>query len=241
METTIRYTSRDARNLALLMAGGGLVLVLAYGALRAVLGDSVSKIDLFNLDSDTSLAAWFSSMQLLLVGVAFWLAARQSPAGYPLKWPFRLASLVFVLVSADEGIAIHERLTFQAKNLPGAQRFLFGDGHGAWIWLYLAAGLVLAAVGLRYVWFLWRYHRMELFFMLLGAGATGLGAVGLELIGYSIPAGDSIYFVEVIFEELLEMWGGSLLLYAALRLEIVAAPGLSASAFTPSPSAGAGQ
>jgi len=74
---------------------------------------------------------------------------------------------------------------------------------------------------------LWSQHRHEASIAVIGMGMYLAGGVAIEIVGYEIAAGEqtAVDTVLVGAEELLEMAGVSVVLYAALLLALrVAAP-----------------
>jgi hypothetical protein len=68
---------------------------------------------------------------------------------------------------------------------------------------------------------LWCHHRTAVFIAVLGVGIALTGGMGVETLGYKVFQGhtESIWYkVEVAVEELMEMFGGTLVLIAALEM-----------------------
>jgi hypothetical protein len=152
-----------------------------------------------NLDSEVSVATWFSAAQLGTA--AFWwflvgLAARPGSLAVWIWWP------VLAWLALDERNAIHERL----------ERFLGID----WQLLYIPV-MGLAAVAW---WGVVRRHRSQarvVALVVLGA-AVWIVVLLLELVqnwGGS-PVQAAIYVPTMITEEALEMVGSTLFLIAAI-------------------------
>lgn len=174
----------------------------------------------FDVDRDFSIPSWFSTVQLFLVGLVLLLTARNNRRRDDL--PTRLlvsAGLVFVLLSADEGAGIHERITSVMARW-GFTALLFRGDHGGWIGIYVAIAVILALMARRWLLVLWRDFRHESTIALLGAALYVTGAVVIEIVGYQFATGTK-EFLDVVrnaAEELLEMSGVSVLLYATLLL-----------------------
>ena len=67
---------------------------------------------LIDLDAEGNLPAWFSSFQLALIAIAFWvLAARFRATQRPSRCFLRACGGFFLLLSIDETAMFHERIT----------------------------------------------------------------------------------------------------------------------------------
>lgn len=163
-----------------------------------------------NLDSEMSVATWFSAT--LLWAAAFWwllVAATVRPRSLAIWawWP------VLAWLALDEGSAIHERL----------ERWSGID----WQLLYVPV-MGLAAVAW---WGVVRRYRSQarIAALLMAGAAVWIVVLILELVqnwGGS-PVQAAIYVPTMIIEEALEMIGSTVLLIAAilaLRRSIRAAP-----------------
>lgn len=161
-----------------------------------------------------------SSVQLFAIGGLLLLAGFGRRRRHVSPVWIVLAGLAFLFASADEGAAIHEKITAVVLGL-GMTWLLFQGDHGGWIGIYLAVGLIVLFVARRALASLWRHHRRETTTFALGASLAVLGAVGVEIVGYeylreSAPEWRSRLGVAV--EELLELVGVSVMLYGALLL-----------------------
>jgi len=151
-----------------------------------------------NLDSEVSVATWFSAA--LLWTTAFWwllVAVTDRPRSQAIWiwWP------ILALLALDEGIAIHERL----------ERWSGID----WQFLYLP---VMGIAAVAWWGVVRRYRGQARIVALLVAGAAvWFVALALELVqnwGGS-PVRAAIYNPAMITEEALEMIGSTVLLVAA--------------------------
>jgi hypothetical protein len=172
---------------------------------------------LFNLNGEQNLPTWFSSIQLFLIALTLF-SIKAPAARYPRdkRLQVRLVAAGFVFLSMDEFIALHERITARAGSMDWVPTF---NTHGAWILPYVIIGLLLAwYCRMALVW-AWQLEAKAVLLALGGAVLFAIGAVGLELLGYFIDQASTIYEIEIILEEWLEMIGASLILYAALSLK----------------------
>jgi hypothetical protein len=202
----------------------GLILfelfLIAIYALDTLLGRPTEPIsELFDLDGEANLPAWFSSAQLLAVSFFFFFRARQcDPAHGRSPLLFWIVGAVFIFLSADEGAVIHEKITPALTRFSWVPRFR-GD-HGVWIFVYGLAGVALFLTLRRHLIALWNDHRRETYLMVVGL-CFWLGAVGLEIVVYQFLGATRtprLYPIEVAFEELFEMVGASVILYAAVLM-----------------------
>jgi len=100
--------------LALLCIVGCLTLASLAGQVSTyVLGHSthLGFVNLFNLNNEMNVPAWHSSSTLLLCSILLGLIANHKMRegdGYSLHWVG--LALIFVFLSLDEAISVHERL-----------------------------------------------------------------------------------------------------------------------------------
>jgi len=216
------HSIQQARRLFLTLICIELLLVVAYGTDAWVQGSTGQLNEFINLDGEGNLPAWFSSFQLTLISISFWmLAACARESHRPSRRFLRMCGGFFLLLSIDETAMLHERITAS-----------LGSRYVDWLPGYLAENPVnaivcLSAMGLcvcaayphlRSLW------RMSLKASLVGACGCVVyvtGAAVLETIGYKMlnaGAALSLYRAEVALEEFLEMSGASLILYAVLLM-----------------------
>lgn len=216
--TTVRIAD-PGRVLAILVAAES-ALALVYLS-SEWLGRPITTVhDLFDMDGEGNIPAWFSSVQLFAIGCVFLLRhslARPGHAVPPLFW-FVLA-MGFFFLSADEAASIHERLTYTLRQFEWLPRFK--GGHGIWIGVYALGGFMLVACSLRPLRALLTHHPGASRLLVLGLAIVVLGSVGLEIVGYQFLRSDAptmLYAIEVALEEFLEMFGASVVLCGALML-----------------------
>ncbi len=172
-------------------------------------------VAIFNPDWEQTIPAWFSSCLMLMIAAACALVARdrrRDGGGYARRWMALVP--IFLYLSADESVALHERVGTLIKHVVHTSGiFTF-----AWVIPALAVLVVLAVVYFPFVRALPRGVRGLV--ALSGSLYVG-GALGMEMVGGVIKtrygAGD-LYFTAVTIEEFLEMVGLVTFLGAALRL-----------------------
>jgi len=180
-----------------------------------------SYLELLNLDGELTLPAWLESAMMLGAALLMMLcgaAARRHDRRNALPW-FVLAA-IFVFLSADESMQIHERLSIVVN--------AFGSFGGilAFSWVVAMTPVVLV-LGLLFLPFLLRLPAPVGRRLVVAGAVFVLGAIGCELVaGYLVSQGDRgwRYGVEVAAEEGLEMAGLVLAIGAVLDyLRIVSA------------------
>jgi hypothetical protein len=173
-----------------------------------------SFVRLFYLDAEANVPTWYSASILLfcsalLTVIACAKRAQQDP--YTRHWAAMAA--VFLGLSIDETALLHEmairplRLAFHTGGLL----------HYAWVVPGAAAVLLFA---LAYLRFLWRLPpRTRILFCVAGAVYVG-GAIGVEAFSGLRAArhgeGDAFYVMLATVEEMMEMAGVIVFIYALL-------------------------
>lgn len=176
-----------------------------------------SLVNLFALGREHRLPTLYGALLLLMVAALLWLAGwGHRVHGQPSRaWMF--LAFVFVFLSVDESMSIHERLNNPMKEL--VQR----DGIFLYAWV-VPYGIAVSILGLVYMPFLMRLPKLyRWLFMLSGMLYVG-GALGFELIqGYirtyredtpGFAAEDSLV---LLVEETMELAGVSLFICTLLR------------------------
>lgn len=176
---------------------------------------------LFDLDAEMNIPTWYSSAQLLLVGLLLGVFAWAQWDRTKIKASFGLlgAAGLFFLFSMDEVATLHE-------NLGGKLVFyLKARNHGSVFTLYAFWAAMLTPV-LVWLWCVasatrehWR-GRPAIGWKFVVGFAVFLGsAVGFELLWISVFGGNpSDSPIEVYIEEVGEMIGVTILVWAALDL-----------------------
>jgi hypothetical protein len=176
---------------------------------------------LISLDLEANIPTWFSSVQLLCIGVIpLSLALSRDFKAPPSKNGLILFGLGFVYLSLDEAASLHEKMTYTFHNNPLVPYF---DGvHGIWITVYMVVMIVmlillwkdLIAIAKRFPKESWLFTCGMILYL---AGSAGAETVTFFYIDKSNPV---IYFLEVLCEESLEMVGASVLLTSVLLAAI---------------------
>jgi hypothetical protein len=218
MRLNYDFTAQHAKQLFVGLVVIEIMLVVAYLA-GVSLGHPTK---FFDLDGESNLPAWFSSMQLLLISqVIFLKAYQQDIAIEPSRWFWLLGSVGFMFLSADDAAQIHETLGRVLAHVVWLPRFKMG--HGVWIFIYVFIGMIVLALTAREFSAMWNRYRRATVLMVAGVALAIAGGVILEIVSYQYLRSGStpqLYVLEVAFEEFFEMLGASITLYGAILLLI---------------------
>lgn len=173
-------------------------------------GVSEEVVELVSLSYEGNLPTWLSSSLLLACAVALVAIARAPAARQAYRRHWTLLGVVFGYLSIDESVELHERLNLVVD--------LDGPLYFGWI---VPAAAVVAALGLAYLRFLLALPAAtRRRFVVAGALYVG-GALLMEIpLGLWAEAhgdGGLGYALIDFAEELLEMIGASLFLFALLH------------------------
>jgi hypothetical protein len=168
-------------------------------------------IRLTNLDVERSIPTLFSFILLLTCSFLLFIIAsakKKDGEGY-MYW--LVLSVIFLFLSIDESLMIHEALMEKSRTLLNASGYFYF----AWVIPY---GIGLVVFLLAYTKFLFNLPRKTCLFFVIAGFVYVSGAVGLELVGgkcYELYGEHSLSFV-ILFtmEEILEMAGTVLFIYA---------------------------
>ena len=211
------HSRQQAHKLFLTLLSLELLFIVVYATHAWVQGETQQVHSLIDLDAEGNLPAWFSSFQLALIAIGFWLlASRYRTTERPSRYFLRACAGFFLLLSIDESALLHERITESLGNryIDWVPAYLVNHpGESLVCALILCACLAAACpqiIGL------WRLSRRASLIAAAGCAIFVTGAAGLESLGYKLLSGATLqlYRVEVAAEEFLEMLGGSLILYA---------------------------
>jgi hypothetical protein len=175
---------------------------------------------LFDLDGEANVPTWFSSCQLLLIGVIlFLLSFIRYKAERPSRPFLFVLSMCFLLLSLDETAQLHERITqwVGRRYIDWLPEFV---GRRAPLTVsLLAMAVFILWLAFRDLSAIWRWSPRLSLLAMAGVCISILGGVVLEAIGYKfLQYGTPLYKVEVAIEEFMEMLGASLILYFTILL-----------------------
>lgn len=168
----------------------------------------------FDLDGESTVVAWFSSLGLAAASLLLLCVARvQRQKGDGDVWPWMLLGFLFALLSLDESIYLHELSIIPLRRYLGAS--------GIFYFTWVVPGFIaVLCLGLTYLRFLLRLPRRTARLFIASAAVYVGGALGLELVGGALAQQEGLwgprYSVAMTLEEILEMIGIGLFLYSLL-------------------------
>lgn len=168
---------------------------------------------LFNFSDEKNIPTLFSSLGLIFCAALLTVIAviQKRLRSAHLLWSG--LAVVFLFLSIDEFASLHERLTLPMRESLDASGFLYFS----WVVPY---GVALVGFGLLYLRFLTRLPRRTMVLFLISGLIYVTGAMGLEMLGgwraEAYGSDDLIYLAMVTAEELLEMVGIAIFIYALL-------------------------
>lgn len=211
------------RTIALVLGCIAVLLALqsiyAEYVLSTILGlDSNSAparlLDVFSVNREESIPTWYSTINLFLAAaLLLWVALMKRVHREPFARYWAGLAVIFLYLSMDEGAAIHEATSGPLQSAFDSTGFLeFG-------WLILGMPLV-ALFGILYFRFWLRLPRDTRMLFLVAAALYVGGGVIIESISanqYALDGGSSLTYLTIAtFEELFEMLGVVVLIYALL-------------------------
>ncbi|MBT3190192.1 MAG: hypothetical protein HN736_12455 [Anaerolineae bacterium] len=169
-------------------------------------------VNQFALNTEMNFPTYFSSIQLLLASILFFLiAAWKKLEGDKYRIHWKGLGFLLLLFSIDEFTVMHERLSKLFKNLP--------DFYGLFSFKWVFAGIGFVVIfGLLYLMFFFQLEKKYKILFLASAALFFIGALGFEIIsGRYANYNDTrniTYNMITTVEETLEMGGISLLVYS---------------------------
>lgn len=187
---------------------------------------------LLNVDGEGNVPTWLT-INLLLVAalLCVGIAAVHFREHSRWRWHWTVLGTTFAYLSLDELAALHERA------IPVMAQVVEARGVLTYAWVVLAAPLVLV-FALAYLPFLRALPRRVAAWLVLSGAVLVTGALGMELVGgWVVSEGDgdrsAAYIWITSIEELLEMGGLLVCLYALMQYPVerpVASPAVPARA-----------
>ena len=179
-------------------------------------------VPLFDLEREENIPTLYSSIAILFCSALLAIIAFAKKKNGELNYRYWLGlAVIFLFLSIDESVSIHERLRAPVRSLLNPPELLYA----AWVIPYGIALIIFLFVYLKFIINL--PAKTRLLFILAGLIYV-MGALGLEIIGgplykvhRALQESDSkkayIPFVVVSgFEELLEMVGIVVFMYALM-------------------------
>ncbi len=170
-------------------------------------------IGLFDLDTEKNIPTFYSSLALLTSSILLFLTANFNKKNNSMVYPWILLGMIFLFLSLDEILELHEHFVRLTQNLFQ----LTGFGTAYWTLPYLIALILLFIFLVR---FLKQLPRKTLFLVVLSGFIFLFGAVVMEVIGgrYQEFYGRQTPFFTFLYtiEEVLEMGGIATFIYTLL-------------------------
>lgn len=161
-------------------------------------------LDVFNLNEEQNIPAWYSSVILLLCGVIIYLISldKKNPQDrYYRHWLW--LSIIFFYLSLDEAISIHEN--FSAQFLLDKEHILYKD---SWV---IVAGILVAIFILSYRRFLQHLPQATRKMFIISGCIYIFGSAGMEIVGSFTEEfytkASMFHAMATTIEEFLEMIG----------------------------------
>ncbi|WP_405570569.1 hypothetical protein [Winogradskyella sp. Asnod2-B02-A] len=214
----MKFKVRKSKILRNLFIAIGLLIICSLFSVyllfnTAGMEDKVTRllVKLFNVNLEANLPTFFSALVLLgdAILLAFIAFGNKKKGEY--FWHWIGLSGVFVFISLDEMIQIHEQLRAPMEALFNTSGLLYF----AWFIPYVA---MVAILGIAYFKFMMRLPKHILKLFILAGVVFVSGAVGMEMIGgmhAEIHGEETLtYALMYNFEEFLEMSGAAIFFYA---------------------------
>jgi hypothetical protein len=217
-ELVLRFTPEGV--MAVLLGAIGAVVAAGLAARAAILRTTAEDLGIrelarrFDLDIEHNIPSWFASAALLVTaGLLAVVAAAAWRSRDRFRGHWSILSLLFVGLSIDEATSLHEMaMAFLHSRFDLGGIFFFA-------WVIPGAGLV-GVLGIMYAGFL-AHLTPRTRHLFVGAAVIYVGAaLGLEAVGgmvVEVHGFESLrYSVLMLLEEILELLGIALFLYALL-------------------------
>ena len=171
---------------------------------------------LFFLDGEGNLPALFSTWLFLMNAVLFVIVWKAKKEADDSRRIWLLLSAVFVFLAIDESISIHERLIDPLRQALDAS----GVFYYTWIIPY---GIGIVVLSIFAIPVFWRLEKKIRFWFGLSAATYLFATIGVEMISGKYltmmnEKKDIVWILIITLEELLEMAGLIILVYALLSL-----------------------
>ena len=171
-------------------------------------------IKLFFLDAEFNFPTWYAAISLLIcslfTGLLYFLKKSEND---PFKFNWLGLSIIFFIMATDEILVLHEQMISPLRNVLNTGGFL----HMAWIIPAILFGIIFIIAYYKFLASLPVQTRNQ--FITAGiifvVGAVGIEAVGGKFLS-EYGQNNLVYSLITQFEELLEMIGIMMFIYAIL-------------------------
>jgi len=194
-------------------------LCIAY-VFNHLIGEPSWKLtSLLNLDDEFSLASWYSSTQFFCVFILSSIFSYHKVRQNTKSILVILLPVIFLLMSIDESVQIHEWLGSKSDVLFSSGSRIGTSFERSGIWMFVF-GLPFLTLFLMFAYSI-RQHFSDKpsSFRKLGIGMAIMltGALGFEALSNFI---DNFRVIPIVFEEGFEMIGVTVMLWAAYEMAI---------------------
>ena len=204
--------------LVLVLFAADLALAFFYLMNAGLHWPSAKIAPLLDLDGEANLPTWYSSMQLLLTaGLLAIFTLQRIDKRNRQSWSLLLLPLVFMFLAFDEVVGIHEWVGMASDAfLPGGSRVNTRLAYtGIWMFVLGIPFLLVMLVLLKNLKKYWR-DQPAVSKKLVAGLAVFLGAAcGVEILSNFVAHPGKFYVLEVFTEELGEMLGETIFVWAA--------------------------
>jgi len=189
-------------------------LCIAY-IMNNLIGQPFWKLtSLLDLNGESSVAAWYSSIQFFCIFILSFMFSFHKIRENGKSFALIVLPIIFLLMSLDESVQIHEWLGDKSDILfsSGSRSESSFQKTGIWMFVF---GIPFLALFLLTAFSLKSYYsdKPSAFGkLIIGMIIMLAGALGFET--YSNFVGDIFWFIEVAFEEGLEMIGATVMFWA---------------------------
>lgn len=222
MNRSLRVTPGAIAKAFFLIIGLLLIANLLFLLLEHQLAVDFHSVHIFYFNQEGNIPTVYSFFAILIAAGLLWLISNL-PSEVRLKFYWRFLSILFAFLALDELLSIHESLSDNVRDL--ASEYGSGFLHFGWVIPYtlLSAGILIFLIR-----FLITLPPRTRYIFVLAAIVFISGAVGLEMAGgrFVYVNGDAsrrtlTYALIVTLEELLEMVGVALFIYALFSYYII--------------------
>ena len=172
--------------------------------------------EMFNFNKENNIPTFFSVVILFLSSLLLWIISiiqYNSQLNYKL---WSILALCFLLLSIDESIQIHERVSILVSS-----NYTF-TGYLYYAWVVPYSVFLVFFTFIYYFYFLRKLPKDIMRLIIYSGIIYIIGAIGFEMLGaserytYGMEIYSSNYSAYYTFEELLEMLGIALFIYTLL-------------------------
>lgn len=181
---------------------------------------------LLDLNGESSVASWYSSMQLFCVCIVSGIFSHQNFKKNRKSCLLVCLPILFLLMSIDESVQIHEWLALKSDVLLSEGGRIGTSFRNTGIWMFVI-GIPFLIIFLLFACSLRQFfsHNLSsLLKLVAGMIIMLIGALGFETISNFV--GGTFWHIEVCFEEGLEMVGVTVMLWAIYDVTAEYLPGL---------------